>query len=385
MRPTTSLPFLALAAAAFAQQDIRITNANVTVGIEFNATPTVAPGPTYDFFIADPAGDPAGVLFKTAWAYRLAGDTQEFIFTDTGATFQNTGPVGIATWNDVDARGKFSAVCTYTAVSTGSNSGAMVGRMAITNISSAPITLTLFHLADVDLCGAAWTTNMATPGGNGHQTYTGTCTETADHYAAGFDRWEIGSYTNSPAGNIDLYTRLEDTSLYDLRNDTATAGPFDLRGAYEWQDHVLQPNQSETFTIAIAHNSLGCAYATNMFGTGLAGGMGVPTLTATNNPVLGTTFTPMIGNAPSSALGVLGLGFTRATTTLGDINLYVGSPAYFLAPIGSGLQLNVPNNTALCGLPLVAEGFVLGDTTSTSTTGLDVTHTAGVIWTLGMY
>lgn len=390
MRSLILLPASLLSAAALAQtQDIYITNANVTAGIEFNSTATVAPGPTYDFFIADPAGDPAGVLFKTAWAYRLDNDTREYIFNDVGATFVNSGPTGMGTWTDVDARGKISAVVTYTAVPTSATSGAVVGRMTVTNISSAPVSLTMFHLADIDLCGAAWTTNMATPGSNGRQSYTGSCSETAEHYAAGADRWEIGSYTNSPAGNIDLYTQLEDNTLYDLRNDTAVAGPFDLRGAYEWQNHMLAPNQSETFTIALSHNVGGCAYGFNRFAPGLAGGTGVPTLSATADAVIGSSFTPTIGNAPSGALAILALGFARATTTIGDINLYVASPVNMVAVVGSGntatFPLTVPNNPALCGLQLVAEGFIIGDTTSTSTTTLPVTHTPGVVWTLGMY
>ena len=383
----TALPLQLLTAQG---QDIFITNANVSFGVEFNATPFVYVA-TQDFFRADPAGDPLGLLFKTAWAYRLNNDTREFIFNDGGgqAVFTNTGPIGIGTWANVDNRGLISASVLYIALSTGANSGVVVGRMSITNISAQPVTLNLFHLADIDLCGAAYSSNIMTPGANGHQAVTGSCAETADHFAAAFDRWEVGSYTGVPAGNVDLYTRLEDTALYNLANTPSNVGPFDMRGAYQWQDRVLVPGQTETYTIAIGHEVVSCAYGFDHFGTGRGGALGVPSLDSPGFAALGTTVTPTLSNCPAGALAVMVIGFTRAAVAIGDLTMWVGSPSSnFFLVVGAGgsvgLPIAIPNNTAFCGVNLIGEGFVF-DATTTSTSGFPITHTPGAQWVVGSY
>jgi hypothetical protein len=372
--------FLSLAIPA---QDINITNANVTFRAEFNATAMVYVA-TADFLRADPASDPAGVLFKTAWAYRLDGQTREFIFNDGGgqAVYSNAGPLGTATWANVDNLGRISAVATYLALPQSATSGVVVARMAVTNTSASNVTLNLFHLADMDLCGAAYATNVSTPGSNGHQAHTGSCAETCDHYAAGADRWEVGTYTN------DLYTQLEDTMVTNLANTAASFGPADIRGAFQWQDRVLHPGQTETFTVTLAHNVSACPHAYNVFGSSMAGSLGAPTLSG-GNAMLGTTLTIGIANARPSALGILALGFGRASTMVGDLTLHVAAPATFALPLsGTGtasMNVNVPNNMSYCGLPLVGEAFVLGDPTTQSTSGLPVTHSRGSLWVVGMY
>lgn len=379
-----SCPFVAaFLAASLSAQDINITNANVTFRVEFNATPFVFVA-IADFLRADPASDPAGVLFKTAWAYRLDGQTREFIFNDGAgqATYSNVGPLGTATWANVDSLNRISAVCTYLALPQSATSGVVVARMAITNISTSPVTLNLFHLADMDLCGAAYTTNVSTPGSNGHQAYTGSCMETCDHYAAGADRWEVGTYTN------DLYTQLEDTAITNLANTAANFGPADVRGALQWQDRVLRPGQTETFTVAMAHNVTACPYAYNVFGGSMAGALGAPTLSG-GNAALGTVLTCTIGNAPPSSLGILALGFNRAATTFGDLTLHVAAPATFVVAIGGmgsgSMNVNVPSSMSFCGLNLAGEAFIFGDATTLSTSGLPVTHSRGSLWVVGMY
>jgi hypothetical protein len=273
-------------------------------------------------------------------------------------------------------------VCTYLAVPTSANNGVVVARMQITNISAVPLTLNLFHLADMDLCGNSYATNVATPGSDGHQSYTGACTETCDHFAAGADRWEVGTYAT------DLYTQLEDSAITNLANTAASFGPADVRGAFQWQDRVLRPGQVETFTVALGHNVRACAYGYNVFGGSMAGSLGAPTLSG-GNAMVGAPLTMTIGNAPAGALGILALGFGRATTTFVDLNLYVASPTNFVLPISGGgtatMTVNIPNNSSYCGLNLAGEAFVFGDATSLSTSGLPVTHSRGSLWVVGMY
>jgi hypothetical protein len=387
---------LALAAALPAQADISITaGTNLFFDVVFNTQPVVYQA-TADYFSADPFGDPAGVMFKTAWAYRLDGDTQESILNKGAPNqpiFSNNGNVGTAIWPDVDGRGLISMAIVYTAHSTGPQTGQVTARATVINISQNPVTLNLFHLSDVDLCGGGYGTNIATPGDDGRQTYTGsTCQETAQQFAAGADRWEVGSYNNVPAnsGNIDLYNQLEDASITNLRNDAVPFGPFDVRSAFQWQDKVLEPGTSRTFTIAFAHNENACAYGDSTYGVGMAGGRGVPQLTMGAPAILGQTMRLDVTNGPSNLLGACLIGFTPVDLAFADLHILVGAPSATGGMLtdangNASLSLTTPNDPTLCGGRLVSQVAFFGDTSSRSVTGFPLTLTPGLNFHVGIY
>lgn len=392
----------ALLSAAAPAQDISISDANVQFAVEFNSSPSVYVA-TADFLKADPAGDAAGVLFKTAWAYRIHNDAREHIFHDGSAqaTYSSVGNVGTATWANVDARSLISAVCTYTAQSTGPSSGGVIARMAITNISATAITLNVYHLTDLDVGGAAYATNVASTGSDGHQIVSsGSSPEWADHAAIGADHWELGSYTGTtnPMGGactyaslVDLYTRLENNAVDTLRDDACPWGPVDYRGAYQWQDRVLQPNQTETFVVILSHNTPGCFFDSTTYGSGIAGAGGVPVLGSVGGARLGHDFVPTVDRCPAGAASIVFIGLLPTSvpffdyTFLTDVNV-----AYFnLTADASGHAqaspgVPVPNQVIYCGASVFGQAFVL-DATSTSTSGLPLTQSAGVRWTLGSY
>lgn len=392
----------ALAAANVSAQDISISDGNVQFAKEFNATPVVYTA-TADFMRADPAGDPAGVLFASAWAYRIDSDTREFIFNDGAgqATFSSVGNVGTATWANVDSRGVLSATCTYTAQSTSATSGGVISSMAVTNISAAPITLNMYHLVDLDVTAANYLSNVSSTGADGHQVVTvSTSTEFADHAAIGADHWELGGYTNTtnPMGGactyaslVDLYTRLENTTIDNLRDDQCVWGPVDYRGAYQWQDRVLQPNQTATFVIILSHNTPGCIASETSYGGSVAGGAGAPVLGSVDGARLGHDFIPTVDNCPAGAAALVIVGLLPSAlpvfdyTFLTDVNI-----AYFnMTADGSGHAqpasgVPVPNQVTYCGVSVYGQAFVI-DPTSTSTSGLPLTQSSGLRWTLGSF
>jgi hypothetical protein len=391
------LPLLLAGAAPLAAQasDISITDGtNARFDVSFNTSSLVYVA-TADFFGADPAGDPAGVLFKTAWAYRIDNQTRETILNKGGSnapTFNSAGNVGTAIWPDIDGLGKLSMAIVYTVHSTGTNSGAVTARATLINIGSAPVSVNLFHLADVDLCGAAFSANSSTPGGDGRQTYTGTCIETAEHHAVCPDRWEVGSYTNVPtgSGNVDLYTQLEDSAVTNLRNDAQPFGPYDVRGAFQWQDRVIMPGQPQTFTIAFGHNERVCAHGEDHYGVGMAGGNGTPRIGLAGPVMPNSTMQLDVTNGPANFQGAVLLGFAKADLAFGDLHVLVGNPNVLLGvrtdAAGTGsVVLNVPNNPTLCGGVLAAQAAFLGDATSQSTTGFPLTLSGGVCFAIGIY
>lgn len=98
------------------------------------------------------------------------------------------------------------------------------------------------------------------------------------------------------------------------------------------------------------------------YGTGHAGTLGVPTLDASDDPVLGTTIDLLLGNAagtPTFAALALGLTAAGVPTPFGG-TLLVG--AFLVPPItvplpsaGAAFALPIPAATTFCGMSLFAQ------------------------------
>jgi hypothetical protein len=97
------------------------------------------------------------------------------------------------------------------------------------------------------------------------------------------------------------------------------------------------------------------------YGAGFPGTNGVPSLTASTNPVLGTTITIDLGNSLGNwTIGFLlaGLSEVSVPTSLGG-TLLVGELFLLLplpiAPGGSSLSADLPIDPALCGLAVYTQ------------------------------
>jgi len=121
------------------------------------------------------------------------------------------------------------------------------------------------------------------------------------------------------------------------------------------------------------------------YGAGFPGTLGVPTLTASADPVLGTTIDVDVGNSLGSAtLGVVLAGFTDAsiptskggTLLVDQLFLVLGLP---LAADGIALAAEIPADPAYCGLEVYAQVLELDDG---ALKGLS--FTAGLELVLGM-
>ena len=98
----------------------------------------------------------------------------------------------------------------------------------------------------------------------------------------------------------------------------------------------------------------GCCGKSINYGTGVAGQLGIPTLTTDARPVFGATINVMASNSSGAATAGLllvgqqpsSIGFLGGTMLVNPVFL-----AYLAVP-GNGLVLpyTVPNNAALCGI-----------------------------------
>lgn len=352
---------LALAAAAASSQDINITSGNVAFTKDFHADalnffPATAGS---DFLRCAPAGDAAGVLFTSAFLYRTSTDTRERPFNDVGnqAVYSNSGDTGTATWADMDGRGLFRAVVTYRAVSTGASSGVVIAEAALTNIGSSAITLTLFHFADMDLCGAAFNTNSSTSGSNGRTAHTSSCGETAEMFVRDFDRWETQI-------SGDLYTRLSNAAIDNLASNPGAAGPGDVRACFQWSDRTIEPGCSETFVVQLAHNDRSCGASASFYGPERPISSGFVDLAIAERPIVGRRILwQQSGAFLSGTQVILVKGLSRVNTPIGGTGLTLLADPMFAANFGPppgvpwGFQVFVPSNTALCGGAVYAQFF----------------------------
>jgi len=99
------------------------------------------------------------------------------------------------------------------------------------------------------------------------------------------------------------------------------------------------------------------------FGAGCAGTFGIPLLAVTSAPSLGNAaFGLQLAQLVPHALGFLGLSFARAPQGLGpSCTLYLTSPASLLGSSANGngvagYTLPIPNNNALLGVRVFAQG-----------------------------
>jgi hypothetical protein len=219
---------------------------------------------TASSFDATPAGNFRGVtatltsdqVFETGWAYRLGGDTREFFFP-TPSTQNFAGAVSTITWSDVAGRGVLSARETVRVIdrdggSGPSPSGQVEMTMQVTNISAAPVTVGLFHMADLDVAGngANDTVVLLRPGPS---PTLGIADGAVSAQYRGIDanRWQVRNFnTGSGIGGL-----LNDTDLTTLSNSGAPAGPSDFTGGMQWNDRTVQPGASFSVTATFAVNA----------------------------------------------------------------------------------------------------------------------------------
>ena len=98
------------------------------------------------------------------------------------------------------------------------------------------------------------------------------------------------------------------------------------------------------------------------YGTGLAGTVGVPSLTAASPPAFGATVSLDLGNS-SGAVGdwaIIGVGYQQASVPLFGGTLWiapVATEAALTTASGISVLLPIPNTQALCGYELFAQGL----------------------------
>ena len=235
---------------------------------KLNTAPATTPGPithrdasfALGAFSPTPGADFKGVsanlatdhLSETGWWFRVQGDAREYHFpTPDSQTF--SGNRATLAWNDVNARGLFSAQLVWTVQDLDGSggpapSGRVTGRMTVKNLSGSPLTLSLFAMANLDLSGTN-TSDSATLDAAGRIIVSDSLTlDKGLQEATG-----ATAYLVRPSGATSVGAVLGDALVNDFDSTGLPFGPGDFTGGAQWKDRVLPVGSrlSIPFTLAV--------------------------------------------------------------------------------------------------------------------------------------
>lgn len=107
-------------------------------------------GLSNDMIISD--GVVGDLMFESGWLYRVNGDSSESKFPVPSMTSFDSDNV-LITWNDVDARGLFSAELLIEITQPVSQSAVLTSTLKLYNISASDVSLDMFFYNDIDVNG----------------------------------------------------------------------------------------------------------------------------------------------------------------------------------------------------------------------------------------
>lgn len=187
-------------------------------------------------------------LFETGWWFRVTGDTQETFFP-VPTTQNYTGAMSTNDWTDVGARGLFDAQERVLVKNVGGPSGFARMTMKITNRSAVnPLTIEIFHLADIDLAGST-NDSAVLLARNNHLRVTDPSGNVAEYRGVG-----ANAYLVRPFGATDIGAVLGDTAVTNFDNTGLPFGPGDFTGGYQWS-LTIPPNGDRSVTVILSVNA----------------------------------------------------------------------------------------------------------------------------------
>lgn len=193
-------------------------------------------------FDTTPAADFKGVggslvqdqLFEYGWWFRLGGATQETAF-GTPTTEAYVADESFIAWEGLGG-GAFDAFETVTALDGGSagdpSAGSVHAELEIVNLSAvAPLTLTIFHLADIDISGTS-TLDLAI-------LFEFDSVRSLKVQEGGVSIFydadeQASSYLVRPFGVTSVRSLLNDTLVTEFDNTGLPFGPGDITAGYEF-------------------------------------------------------------------------------------------------------------------------------------------------------
>lgn len=344
----------------------------------------------YSSYPATPSDTAGRVIFNTSttshvpaswWYYHVSGDATGSAFNTANnqmtATLASDRKSGALQWSDVDGR-RFAATLVNTLYPTGSTTGVSAQAMTITNNTGAPLTITIYAYADVDIDGISSDDSASqVPNLPAGQTRVTDASNNAVFWMGhNHQRWEAA-----------VWPTLRDnilTTAHQLANGTLPMNMQDYSGAFSWTV-TIPANGSESMHCLLAVNyqprSQNVASAVT-YGAAKAGTPGLSEWVL-NRPFAGQSIALAVSNGLTGAAPIAVLGTTQANLPLPPFGtIYVVPVTSFSMPpfdaTGvSSLALTVPNTNA---------GTVHFQTfwADTGAAG-GLAHSSGLTWSIGSF
>jgi hypothetical protein len=205
-------------------------------------------------------------LNQFLWFYHIAGEARAYNFnTEGGQEVQTSG----ATITVTQHYQGWDGIQTYELVATGPDVGYLRSRAIVRNLGSAPLSISLFHYADLDDNGT-FTDDLAAMTTPGVVTVTDSTGPFSLRFAADVppDAWEASAWRT-------LLNSLANNGQVNLGNSGLPFGPGDVTMAWQW-NLVVMPGQEASVgdTITIV-NGTGPACYVNCDGSTGAGFLNV--------------------------------------------------------------------------------------------------------------
>jgi hypothetical protein len=215
------------------------------------ATFAILPG----HFDDSPAASFAGVasplaqdhVFEEGFWYRVQGDPRETPFpAPTGQAFN--GDTATLGWANVDGRG-FSVQKVARVTNASGPSGSVRIDLQITNQNPTPLTITLFHLLDVDLAGTAPGDAAALLAAGTHIGFTDGA-QAAEYRGLGASALLV-----RPFGATDVAAELTDAGVDDFDGSGLPFAAGDVTAGFQWAAVTLPPGGQQTYGVVFAVNT----------------------------------------------------------------------------------------------------------------------------------
>ncbi len=130
-----------------------------------------------------------------------------------------------------------------------------------------------------------------------------------------------------------------------------------------WATNLVAGDMNYYYLDVFAHDRCDITASWSNYGAGFPGTLGVPTLTAATNPVIGSTLTVDVGNSATTAtIAAILVGDTQASIPMRKGGNLLLTPLLTivlpLPPGGTSVDAEIENDPSLCGAEFFAQTLV---------------------------
>lgn len=189
------------------------------------------------------AGD---LMFQSGWLYRVLGDGAEIQFPQPDSAIFSASEA-LLIWNDVDARGLFSAQLLIQINQPVNASAVLTETMMLTNLVNGDLNIDVFNYQDIDANGSFGNDVAALVNANDYMQIN----DGSDHVeyrAGGANAFQVTPFAS-------LRTQLTDASITNFNNSGLPMPSGDFTGGFQWTTQLMPVYGEYTLQVITSYNT----------------------------------------------------------------------------------------------------------------------------------